>query len=154
VRGAANLPSIQLAFSSLACTDLRDATPHLNQAQEQVCAQLMRVLGRCAQRYCSVAQPCDAQWRREVFPPGLLLAMLSVSPLLLLFAFAASRLLCPQSAADSALATLLRPLSRGYRTSYSAWEVVQYARRLLLALLIAFVPYQSPVRCVVYLPAC
>jgi hypothetical protein len=54
------LPTAQLAFSALACTDTRDSPRHLNQLPWIA---------------------CDAAWRSAILPPAALTALLCLVPM-------------------------------------------------------------------------
>lgn len=142
------LPTAQLAFSSMACTDTREPQSHLN-------------------LFSWVA--CDSDWRSTVLPPAILSALLSMAPLVpfaMLWRGRARGVAAAAGAAaagegdalvgaggaegggrhDEFLLAVLAPFRAGFIDSVSWWEGALLLRRLLLVLIICFVPYDSSVR--------
>jgi hypothetical protein len=115
------LPTAQLAFTALACTDSREPLRHLN------------LLPWVA---------CDGSWRTQLLPPALLVSLFALVP------FVPFALLLRGSVAGSggfrdSLRAALASTSAGFRLPW--WPGAQLLRRFLLAATIAFVPYHSAV---------
>jgi hypothetical protein len=122
------LPTVQLAFTALACTDTRESPAHLN---------LLPFVA------------CDSAWRTAVLPAAVVTALV---PFALLLRYPSNNDQRRQSDFAESLHAVLRSRTQGFQAHVAWWEGVQLLRRLALAVIVAFVPYTSAVSAAC--PAC